>query len=176
MSEHNRIVAILNEASKPSPALGVTKIIVPLELVRANRYYSVSADLAIMFNHNIVELADGKWRWEPSRLAELFSEYAPVTSPSKLQHQVRDECRVTAYSQSMRASIDLNALLGDLLSGLFSIEEYMKYYMRIGYDLSGFNEIFASRSPVDWLLPGGMPAESILQYVLRMNWGQILKL
>jgi hypothetical protein len=45
------------------------KRVVPL-----NEVDMQEAELAVIFNHDIVEMEDGTWRWRPNRLACLMLE------------------------------------------------------------------------------------------------------
>ena len=57
----------------------------------------------------------------------------------------------------LRGSLSLNDIWGDLYEERFSLEEFVKFYMGIGYSLSGFCEVFGQRNVYD--LPAGMIPE-----------------
>jgi len=44
--------------------------------------------------------------------------------------------------------IDLNSVCLNFLRGKFSLEDYMEFYMSLGYSVSGFEEVFGASSSV----------------------------
>ena len=132
---------------------------IPLEEIEGQEY----AALAKMFNHAIVEAADGRWLWRRNQLVDLL-----------------------VHSQDTRFKVGMNDLRAAFHQGLFSVEELMKFYMQMGVSLSHFSEVFCQREASEWDLPGATPVppehdgntyvETVVDYVLRINAGRILQL
>jgi hypothetical protein len=90
--------------------------------------YEDCADLSNIFNHPIVEVAEGDskiWRWKPNALIEYVLG-RPVDIFGGGKHK-----------------IDLNDLCMEYCRGGFPIEEYMKFNMDHGYSLCGFCDVFS---------------------------------
>lgn len=103
------------------------RIISPEELVDKYPCYKDMADLARSFVHKIVlcqEGNNGVLRWKGSQLIR--------------------------YLTSSTGVIDLNNLAIDLFKKKFSLEEYMKFYMDMGYSLSGYVEVFGQREVTEY--------------------------
>ena len=82
-----------------------------------------------------------------------------------------------------RASLNANTLVMDLHSGMFTMEEWMKYNMQIGYSLSGWCELFGQHEAAEYNLPGAKQPESedaytetVIDYMIRVHRGKVLKL
>ena len=153
------------------------KRIVPLDEVVENDYKQ-EAELAVIFNHDIVEMEDGIWRWRPNKLARLMLDCCPVYTPCEQSGKTGHEGK---------ASLSLNGLAIDLHDGAFSVEEYMKFYMQTGYSLCGFRECFAQHDAFEYKLPGAKTehapdqdpddyVETVIEYMLRVHKGEVLKI
>jgi hypothetical protein len=99
------------------------KRIIPNKEVAKKSYYADMAILSRIFDHPIIEDCDGIWRWKANQLTEYI-----LGRPKG--------------SSCYPYKIDLNDLCIQWHEGKFSLEEYMKWQMDIGYSLSGFSEIF----------------------------------
>jgi hypothetical protein len=162
------------------------KRIIPLEEVVETGYEDM-AELAVIFNHEIVEMENGTWRWKPNLFMNWIDNYAPVYAPSTLECYADG---IEPYSrhntQEGRASLSLNALVVDLHSGVFSMEEWMKYHMQTGYSLCGFSECFAQHEADEYDLPDLLERpknwdsdeyfETVIDYMRRYHKGKVLKL
>lgn len=160
----------------------IKRIIPNREVSEADHYWYL-AELAVIFNHEIVEDDHGTWRWKENGLINNLYKCAPVFTPPI------SESPRAVNTKSLRASVDLNGLWMDLLHNLFSMEEMMKFYMGMGYSLSGFIEIFGQREAYEFDLEGAThpdPEEdpdersdylqTIIDYMLEKHKGQVLKL
>lgn len=179
----NSLDAVIRDELREPPF--ITRVI-PLEEVRAREYYEDMADLAVIFNHEIVEMGH-IWRWRPNRLFYLLHDYCPVYLPSAAENRAQGGSGYDSFSQSTRASICLNELIADVYDGLCSVEEYMKFYMQLGYSLSGFSEVFGQRNAYEFNLPDAKRTpspgqdpdgyiETVLEYMRRVHAGKVLKL
>lgn len=138
------------------------KRIIPIEEVRAAKWYSDMADLAEIFHHEVVEDRHGTWRWKENRLISHLLEGAS------------------------RGGLDLNQLYMDLMKGIYTVEERMKVHMQMGYSLSGFGEVFGQHEADEYDLPDLLekPAdynsddyfETVIDYMRRVHAGKVLKL
>jgi predicted nucleic acid-binding protein len=82
-------------------------------------YYGDIAELATIFNHDIIETDAHIWRFKHNALMSAMVE--------------EDGFRVS-----------LNDVWVKYARKRFTKEELMKFYMQIGYSLCGFNDIFDS--------------------------------
>jgi len=180
--EQERQEPIRKELRKP---LDIKRVI-PLDEVRASGHYNDMADLAEIFNHEIVEMGD-TWRWRPNRLINLIEEFCPVYTPSSAVNHAEGKFGYGRHCTSIRASLDMNNLWTDFYDGLFTAEELMKYYMQTGYSLGGFAEVFGQKEACECKLPGAKTeyeegqdrdyyVENILEYMCRIHKGEVLKL
>jgi hypothetical protein len=162
------------------------KRVVPLDEVVENDYKQ-EAELAVIFNHDIVEMEDGTWRWRPNRLARLMLDYCPVFTPCSLVNEQNGEMGYSRHCTEGRASLSLNGLVMDLHDGAFSVEEYMKFLMQTGYSLCGFSDCFAQHDAFEYKLPGAKTEhapdqdpddyiENVIEYMLRVHKGEVLKI
>lgn len=157
------------------------KRIIPLKEVEKN--YEDEAKLAVIFNHEVVEMDDGVWRWKGNQLVEWLQDYTPAHTPPFRVIQQSAGSPYCGHGTPTRCDIDLNTLWGDFYNGMFTVEEFMKFYMQIGYSLCGFREVFAQTEASEWGLPGAKTpksrehyTETIIDYMLRKHKGKVLKL
>lgn len=160
------------------------KRIIPLKEVA--KEYPDEAKLAVMFNHEVIEDHRGTWRWRQNKLIDLISDNCPIYLPSKDETPPGKDA-YCSRTFTGRASLDLNTLHTDLFNGKFSVEEMMKYSMQTGYSLSGFRELYAQHEASDYKLPGAKTEyakgqdrdyyiETVIEYMLRVHKGKVLKL
>lgn len=98
--------------------------------------------LARELHHRIVVGEDGKWRWMPNALiCELHTD-TPVCVRSLESHSRED---AAPLPPSKAYSVSLQLMADRFARGRFSLREYMKYHMDIGYTLNGFHELFNER-------------------------------
>ncbi len=151
------------------------KRIIPLDEVKDNGYYDELVELAVIFNHEIVEDARGTWRWKTNTLMDYIHGDAPFYEGTEYRGN---------NTKTYRGSLDLNALRIDLIRRRFTLEEYMKFYMGIGYSLSGFYEVFGQDEAADWGVadakkPENKPDEytqTVIDYMCEKYRGQVLKI
>lgn len=154
--------------------------IVPIEEVANAEWYVDMAELAIIFNHEVIEDKHGTWRWKENALTDLIYDHCPSQTPS---YRDLPEYPTAQKRDHVRSCLDLNELWRDLHRGLFTIEEMMKFYMQMGYSLSGFGEVFGYKEASDWKLDGALTSEdedeggeSIIDYMRRVHAGKVLKI
>lgn len=132
--------------------------LIPLEEV-AERFPPLD-QLAVIFNHDIVQYNDdteGRWRWKGNKLMQIINGdgkegcgfYTPA--PRTLDDMRNRTCYMGALDLNWLGSTDDD----------FDFEEYMKFYMQIGYSLGGFFEIFD---------------DSTIKKMVRKHKGKVLKL
>ena len=159
---------------------------IKLKEVRETAYWDM-AELAKIFNHQIVEMHDGVWRWKPNRFIDWIQDYAPVYTPSNAECNADKVEPYTRHNTTeLRASLSLNVLVCDLHAGKFSMEEWMKFYMQMGYSLCGYAEVFGQHEASEYDLPDAKPVpddhdgnnyvETVLDYMRRVHKGKVLKL
>jgi hypothetical protein len=165
--------------------------VIPLEEVAATGYYEDMAQLAKIFHHEIVESEEGPnnvWRWKTNTLVDMLHEHAPVYTPSCRDAREQGIMPYTRGSREFNASINLNEMVMRLHSGEFSMEEWMKFYMQIGYSLGGYAEVFGQHEASEYgeLCPGAKErepndledeyVETVIDYMIRVHEGEVLKL
>ena len=101
----------------------VDKKSIPIKKLK--KHYKELIDIAKIFHHEVIEDYHGTWRWKENFLIR----------------------KVTDLS-----SFDYNAMAVSILGNKkeFTLEEYMKLYMQIGYSLSGFIDVFGQREVTDY--------------------------
>lgn len=165
--------------------------------VLAEKGYADMVELSQIFNHEIVEMVEMVemveiYRWKPNMLTEWLAGFSPVMVPSTVElladrvsaiPGTADRWKHDPWGDCCRGRLDLNQLYVDLLQGMFTMEEYMKYQMCTGYSLCGFSEIFGQREADELGLPGALKpvggdnyTETILDYMLRVHAGKRLKI
>lgn len=159
-----------------SKTKNVKRLVTRAELIKQG--YEDMAELSVMFNHNIVEMDNGTWRWEPNALMCLLLDSPPVMIGAN---------KDLIGGTNTRARLDLNQLAIDLFEHKYTVEEKMKYMMQIGYSLCGFSELFHQHEATEYDLPGAKTTnknvlhnngyiETVIQYMLRVHKGKVLKL
>ncbi len=153
-----------------------TKIAKPVAISKLLEYYSDMIDLSLIFNHDIVD-EDGAYRWRQNRLMRHLCDDAPF-----YEGMWRRE------TDPKRGKINMNNMRIDLREGRFSLEEYMKFYMQIGYSLGGYAETFGSCEVTDLGVPyfGKKPPknwdhdesyyQTPIEYMNSKHNGTVLKL
>ena len=165
----------------------VIKRVLTIEEIAAIDYYSDMADLSVIFNHEVIEYDDGCIRWRKNNFIDLIYSNAAIFTPSVLEDRKAGRLPYGKHSQEGRASLNLNVLHIDLHNGSFSMEEWMKFYMQMGYSLSGYAEVFGQREASEYPLPGALESpddeeerdhytETVIDYMRRIHKGQVLKL
>ena len=133
-----------------------------IPLSEVAKHYPEEARLARLFGHQVIEDDQGTWRWKQNSLVD---------------HLVHDE----VMHDGQDRIVDLNDLCEAAHRGRFAFEEYMKFYMQMGYSLGGFRECFAQSEAVEWGLPGKDRTdkddpegyvETPIQFVLRKHKGR----
>lgn len=160
--------------------------IIPVEELATSDYYSDIAELAVIFNHDVVETEYCCWRWKPNAFIDWIKDYAGVYTPAGPVSTAKGDHSYGQHCKSIRASLSLNTLACDLQCGAFSMEEWMKFYMQIGYSLCGFAECFGQHEASEYGLPGAKQrndeddpdryVETVIEYMARVHKGKVLKL
>ncbi len=158
------------------------KRVIPLEEVRNHKGYWDLADLAEIFNHEIVEMDNGVWRWKRNLFIDWIYDHAGVYIPSAAS-DAADGVDIFVRGKNARASLSLNILVLDLHNGMFTMEEWMKFYMQMGISLSGYCEVFGQHEASEYELPGALDKESdehytqtVIDYMIVTHKGKVLKL
>jgi len=129
--------------------------VIPHDELARHAHYGDMAELSRIFAHPAVEMDDGVWRWEADPLVRhLTGGSAPFYEGGRYGYGTR----------TIRGSVDLNALWVDFHHGAFPVESLMKFYMGMGYSLSGFGEVFGQAEASDWGLPGATPSAGEDEY------------
>jgi len=178
----------------PYVDIGPAEIIrvIPLDEVEGSPHYNDMAPLAVIFNHDVVEVPSGDprrgrtWRWRPNAFIDWIQDYGGVYTPAGPQNTARGDHSYGRHCKSIRASLCLNTLVCDLQCGAFSMEEWMKFYMQMGYSLCGYAEVFGQHEASEYGLPGAKErtdgddpdqyVETVLEYMARKHEGKVLKL
>lgn len=134
-------------APPPFPPLcSDEKRIIPIR--ELSEKYEAIADLSIIFNHRVVEMVDGTWRWRKNKL--MYKLY-------------RDSRLVT---QSSNETIDMNQLFLDMRRDVIGVHELMKFDMQTGGSLQYFSEVWGM-SAADAKLPNTAGNESVIDYMVK---------
>lgn len=159
------------------------KRIIPLEEVAETDHYDDMADLAVIFNHEIVEDDQGTWRWKENKLISMFQGnhggamfHTPPMWRGAMVNQMHGP-----------GSIDLNWLAGAVFTNEIPLEEYMKFNMQIGYSLGGYAEVFGQREVTEYGIEYLSPPpddhnfdeeyyQTPLEYMRIKYKGQVLKI
>jgi len=119
-------------------------VITPAQLAKEHPQYEDLADLAKSFIHQIVVSNEGIIRWKENQLVRHLTGagcqfHAPAQWVGEISNQIFND-----------GSINLNGLAIAALNQKFTLEEYMKFYMGIGYSLCGYSEVFGQREVTDY--------------------------
>jgi hypothetical protein len=134
----------------------------PIPLSEVAEHFPEEAKLARLFGHKVIQDEHGTFRWKRNSLVD---------------HLVHD----VVMHDGQDKIVDLDDLCVAAHRGRFSIEEYMKFYMQMGYSLGGFRECFAQDEATHWGLPGKERtdktdpdeyAETVIGFVLRKHKGR----
>lgn len=152
--------------------------IVPIQEVEDSKWYSDMAALAVIFNHEVVETNDNVWRWKQNGIVDF--------ALSGICGMHEGEWNGHMSAKYFRGAINLNDLWGDFYRGAFTCEELMKFYMGIGYSLSGYAEVFGQKEATELNLPGARQrtdaddednyVQTPLEYMAEKYKDQVLKL
>ena len=156
--------------------------------------YEDMADLAVIFNHEIVayknsgrggrfEGHDEVWRWKRNRLiCRIQGEEGGIQfyTPPEWQGAMINTIHPPG-------GLDLNQMSALARNGGFSLEEWMKFHMQGGYSLCGYAEVFGQhevtefgleytkKPPKHWNF-GEAYWESPIEYMRHKYFEQVLKL
>ena len=154
--------------------------------IRQNGHYNDMADLAKIFNHDIIAVVGGGsevWRWRPNLFIDWLTCHAPCYCPSSADSIADGKAPYSYNCDTFRVSMDLKRLTKDLHNGMFTIEEWMKFHMQMGYSLCGYADIFGRREAYDYGVPGAkVPlhddrcTETLIDYMLRIHAGRVLRI
>lgn len=146
-------------------------------------YFDDLISLAKIFNHDIVEITNSSpeaaksrfgekhLRWKKTKLGELLTETGiGVRDPND---------HLNSYN--LKAIVDLNSFWIARSEQNIPMEEVMKFYMQMGYSLSGFCDVF-SNPAWDYKLPGALPyrsdedyPQSVIDWMNLTYEGKVLK-
>ena len=145
--------------------------------------YADLAELAVIFNHEVVEDKHGTWRWRANLMTSWLADHGPFYTPSSLSDIADGKSPYSRHSKENRGSLSMNNLWEDFHNGMFTLEEFMKFYMQIGYSLSGYCEVFGQREAAEFKLPDAKTpegedryTETLIDYVVRIHKGKVLSL
>lgn len=133
-----------------------------LDVSKLKKHYADIVPLLDIFGHEVIEDQDGVYRFKRNSLMCRLCDNGPVYTPPS------DVRLYGAHSSEIRASVSLNGLWIDLYHHEFSILELMKFYMQMGYSLSGFIEIFWQREASEFFDDAaefGDSELSVMEYV-----------
>jgi len=120
------------------------KIISPKNICEHFPYYEDMAHLAKIFHHKIV-LKDGVIRWQENKLVRyLTGDYGGC------EFHTPPQWTGMMHNQIHNGAVDLNGLAVARSKRIFTLEEYMKFYMGMGYSLSGFGDIFGQSEVTEY--------------------------
>jgi hypothetical protein len=122
--------------------------------IRANNNYKDLADIALIFNHNIVTESH-EWQWQPNSLVCYLFHNCPIYAG-----EISGLLDVDRQKLETSGRMNLNEIWVSYSRDLFSQEELIKFYMLLGTPLSSFVEIF----------------DVPLQGISKKYKGQVLKL
>jgi len=91
--------------------------------------YDDLVDLSVIFDHKMTAKIEGKrevWRWQAS------------------------DVKIQSIAKIIDSGKDLNYLAVLALNGQVPLEDYMKYYMQMGYSLSGYCEVFGQQEVTEY--------------------------
>lgn len=151
-------------------------------------HYPDMVKLAVILNHDVVDDGYSVIRWKSNALARhLFHSRECGFRENRGMKTLKyygTPLEIEDDGPTLRGRIDLNQLRVDFDRNLFTLEEYMKFNMGLGYSLAGFTEIFGQCEASEWKLPGALPAsrdkesyaETPIDYVIRVHAGSVLKI
>lgn len=178
LREHARKYAIIDDKLTVAAVNARIKRVIPVEEVLASEWYNDMGELATIFNHEVVEMNDGVWRWRPNTLVDLMQ------SGDCGMHE--GEWQGALVNRMFRGAVDLNDLWVDYYRGRFTAEELMKFNMQIGYSLSGYAEVFGQKEATEMHLEGARKrtddddpdcyVQTPIDYMIEKYKGQVLKL
>lgn len=131
--------------------------------LKNHQWYSNLYPLMVSFGHQVVIDESNVWRWRPTAFASYINGGdAPFRVGALPSHGVR------------RGQLSINDLWEDLYYKKHDLkpEDVMKYYMGIGYSLSGFQEVFEQKLAKPFY-DDADEGESILDYVAEKWRGKI---
>ncbi len=146
---------------------------IPLEEL-IKKYPSDICRIAKLFNHPVIEDENGVWRWKTNKLIDLFWEGFPVYTPSQStcpKPGLNGFEETMAYERSKQyftATIDLNKIWSLFDQKKFELVELMRFYMGLGYSLSGFGEVFGQKEAHEFGLPNAKYPESKDNYTQNL--------
>ena len=122
---------------------------IPIEEVAQSEWYDDMADLALIFDHKVIEDDHGTWRWEEHPTVQ----YLMGDSDKKIILPEMPEWIGRMFSEGLQYnSVNLNNLVMRAFRKEFPLEDYMKFYMGIGYSLCGYAEVFGQREVTEFRL------------------------
>jgi len=125
----------------------IIRVISPAQLAKEYPEYEDMADLAKSFVHQIVLCQEGDSqviRWKENQLVRhLTGAGCAFHTPAEWQGGMINK----TYTDG---AVDLNGLAIAAFQKKFPLEEYMKFYMGIGYSLCGYAEVFGQREVTEY--------------------------
>jgi hypothetical protein len=178
MREHARKHTLIDDKLSVAALQVRIKRAIPVEEVLASEWYDDMGKLATIFNHEVVEMRDGVWRWRPNSLIDLMQSGDCGMHEGEWEGAMR--------TRSFRGAVNLNDLWCDYYRGRFTCEELMKFNMQIGYSLSGYAEVFGQKEATEMRLEGAKQrtdeddedhyVQTPIDYMIEKYMGQVLKL
>lgn len=139
---------ILRQKRNEKLSKEIIRVIAPDQLISEFPDYEDLADLARSFIHQVVLCKEGDHevlRWKENSLVGHL-----IGDTGGCEFYTPPEWNGAMHNQTHRGSVSLNGLIIDLFRRKFTLEDYMKFYMGIGYSLSGFIEVFGQQEVTDY--------------------------
>lgn len=114
--------------------------VITMEELKSNKYYSDLCPIARIFNHAAIETTERIWRWNYNDAIQWIDQGA----------------------------IDFNGLWIALCEGKVKLVDHMKFYMQIGYSLTGFLEIYTQHEANEIQGLKAIGNENLLDFVQRV--------
>jgi hypothetical protein len=142
-------------------------------------YFEDMVDMATIFNHEIVEITSNSERFGPKHLrwkkTNLIGNL--LVDQGVVFHETAE-----LPKQYHIGVLDLNSFWGYVSKKTISIEEAVKFYMQMGYSLSGFCEVFGQKNSFDFGLFNAISyeeddesPENIIEWLVKTYKGTVLK-
>lgn len=134
------------------------------EEFQKHEHYGLLYPLACSFGHQIIQTEEGVWRWRPNAFAQYINS---GTAPFY-------QGEWNGKTKTILGTLSVNQLWNDVYNKNYNLtpEHVMKYYMGIGYSLSGFHEVFDQKE-AESFYEDAQPNQSVLDYVIKKWNGKI---
>lgn len=152
----------LLDKTKSRPKMKLTK-------KALKEHYPEIVELIKVIPHEIVVVGD-VWRFKENSIVRYLCDEAPFYTPSS------KKAGYGSHSLEQVGSVSLNGLWIDFHDKKFEIEDFMKFYMGLGYSLCGFLECFGQREAFDFGYSDAKPpqggdyyTQTLIDYVIAKH-------